>query len=240
MFRSVCLSLILILGFAILGCKNKTVEPGVKPGAIRLIHHGADTDWTEKGIDADSETDGIYLSWFSPKEDDIDYVEIYRSREDETDFEQLTKIYSPDTSYVDNKVVFHKRYSYYVIPVNEDGQKGVSSDTLFYTLLEKAKDFLPKGSTDSVTPTFSWRDPNSSPVFSLIFKLIEAANETLIWNTVVENTGGDSRMNIVYNFDGTAQISELRRGVDYLWRIDLIGPETNSGSESGWTPLTVQ
>jgi len=182
--------------------------------------------------------DGIFLEWHSPAEDDIAYCDIYRSDDPLKDFETVARVYMPDTSFVDTGVSFHHRFFYYAVAVNEEGRQSVPSDTLFYTLLEKANLLAPKGTIDTVKPVFSWRDPNLA--FTVILKVIQAATETPVWMAGVDNHGGDETMETVYNFDGSASIPELERNTAYLWRIDVVGNQTNSGSETPWTSFTIR
>lgn len=237
MHRYVCFILILVVSFTILNCKDKVVDPGEIPQAIHFIAHGSDLEIKERGIDADDNLDGISLIWRAPGYDEITSVEIYRSDTEAGDYEKLVAVFLPDTLFVDTRAAFRKRYYYYVVGVTEDGQNTQTSDTLSYMLLEKVTDQSPRGSTSDSIPRFFWRDPNQAHEY--IIKVIEADSEDPVWiRQLVSNY--EEMMQTTYNFDGQTEISSLESGKDYLWRVDVIGAQENSGSESRWIPISIQ
>ena len=237
MGRYVCFILILTTSFTILKCSKKTVNPDEKPENIQLILHGSDMEVVERGIDADSDVDGILICWRKPEDQDIDYVEIFRGNSEQNEFDLIVKVFLPDTLHVDTKVPFHQRQFYYALSVSEEGIKSSSSDTLSYMLLEKPMDLTPSGITNETGPILKWRDPNQAHEY--IIKILEAGADDVVWISKIASNY-EEVLSVVYNADGHAKALELQRGKDYIWRVDVVGGQTNSGSESQWTPLNIR
>jgi hypothetical protein len=60
-----------------------------------------------------------------------------------------------------------------------------------------------------------------------------------VWMSEVQSLYGD-RLSVDFDSATVISIESLQRNRDYNWRVDVLGEETNSGSESSWVPLRIE
>ncbi|MCJ7812917.1 hypothetical protein MUP95_06340 [bacterium] len=201
-----------------------------KPSPILLLEGSGDNSLIERGIDAIPEGNVIRIEWVPSSDEDVDLYRIYRSEQNPIrPFVEIASCAAKDSFYLDYSVSVNKRYFYYVLVQNNQGILSDPSDTLDYKLIEKAKNLATTAKADS----FFWIDPNgyTSPYY--IIRLFEVASQEVIWFSRIEPKF-DNIQSISFNKDGSANLDSLIGGVDYQWRIDIVGPEDHCGSESEW------
>jgi len=194
-----------------------------------LLPSPPDTSQWEKGIDAFPEAEGIVLYWLSNQERDLAGYKVYRSTERRGTYRLIGTAEGADTSYKDYDVEVRKRYFYYLRAFDREGRESPPSDTLDYMLVEKAFNL---NNTLDPRPTFYWQVHYLPDQY--VLKLFQTPGDRKIWISVVNTDYSGQSEQVVYNFDGRACEDSLQSGVVYRWRIDIIGPELNSGSESNW------
>lgn len=217
------------------GCKRSPVDPEPSLPAPVLIQSPADTSMIEIGIDAVESGDFIQIDWQSGDQQRPRSYRIYRTEAIDSGFVLAAEASGTVTSYLDSLGVrIGKRFFYYISAVDDEGIESFPSDTLSYKLLQK-----PSLLANSFEPelTFSWQ-VQVNPEF-YVLKLIEADSEKKIWVSKFR-TAYTQIEKVKFNFDGKAVVDSLERGVAYKWRVDIIGPSENSGSESPWKRLIIQ
>jgi len=219
-----------------LACRNQPTKQAVLPGAVTLIPAAADTAWVETGIDAVPETDAVFLEWIPADDGLAAAYEVWREDFGE-DFRLIATLNSSALSYTDMSAACFIRYRYIVLPISDEGEAGAAGDTLQYRLLAKATAL---SATEHVQPEFSWRDPNQPPEAAYLLRLKENGTERRVWRRLVASSYSGDRESVLFNDDGTAVDAVLQKGIEYLWRVDVIGSEANSGSESPWISLRIQ
>jgi hypothetical protein len=219
------------------------------PGKVQMVAHSFtdDTLAVERGIDAVPESNGIYLSWYSLRNANIDKYNIYRwkGRKNEQ-FAYFSKfkvidlnISRPgsgkDTTFTDDNeesgLELNAFYSYFITATNKDGLEGTAEDTLEYMLLEKPETRWPDGQTfDSAVdslPILSWDFADVPDQYIL---RIENNFNQLKYIGIFQVTEYFSSQTL--DMDSIADLPPLTPGT-YIWRIDIIGPYVDtSGSES--------
>lgn len=231
--------LLFVLIFTIFYCTKKVNIGGIQPAAVVIIQGVPDTSRVERGIDAVPEGNAIRIEWISSPDEVVTDYEIYRGIERTGIYNLIVRAAVPDSFYLDNGVTLNKRYYYYILAVSDEDIRSESSDTLSYELIQKATGLLPAGETTDSRPDFSWHDPNVPPKAFYVIRLVEVASGGIIWLSLVPSSYSD-RETVRFNTDGTAIIDSLQQGVDYQWRMDVVGSEDYSGSESGWIALRLQ
>jgi hypothetical protein len=236
MRTAVYFSLLLPLIFINFNCKNEGTSTHDKPTQVNLIPGVPDSlSRVESGMDAVAEGDQIHVEWTST-DGSVVFFEVYRGSNKSGPFGKIVTIESP-VQYYDDPVAIQIRYYYYVLSVNDEGMRSDPSDTLDYRLIRKAEGLVPSDSCGS-RPTFQWRDPNYANDY--IIRLREASSNTIVWFSFFQAQVGSEDQSINFNADGKATVDSLVSGGNYQWRIDVIGNEKNSGSESRWIPITIQ
>lgn len=231
--------LILLGLFAILSCQNNSTGSGKSPQTVQFVSKSAEEDDNEQGIDAIPEGDAIYFSWHKLVDNEIDKYEIYRQTDPERDFYLIDTV--QDTFYIDNldyATELNQRMYYFILSVNFDLKKSESSDTISYKLLEKPTPLMPSGIINSNTPLFQWNDINQANDY--IIRVKRSDTDHIIWNSTIQANFGSTHQQIGYNSDGMADVNALSTEIPYEWRVDVIGPESNCGSESAWTSFQIQ
>jgi len=232
-------SFFLILGglFAILSCQNSGISSDEELSPVHFVAKSAENAWAEKGIDAVSEADAIYIEWLTLEDSEIRKYEIYRKHEEDEDFMFVNSV--EDTFYIDHDVELNKKYFYYVLAENFDGMKSASSDTVHYQLLEKPSRLFPYGTVSETQTVFQWVDV-SKPQYYII-RVKQAENDQSIWlaGEILPNYESDQQQ-VLFNNNGSAEVNELSLGITYQWRVDVVGPGSNCGSESTWTSFIIQ
>jgi hypothetical protein len=230
--------LLSLLIFITFNCGKNSVSSSVKPDKVRWIENSSDSSVIEKGIDAIPEGDKIHLEWMPDQQDIVAFFHIYRSSIRQGPFSKIISIESATTFYDDPVPSKNVRYYYYVLAVSDDGAESTSSDTINYKLVEKAQNLNPVGLCDA-RPVFQWRDPNH--VYSYIIRVMDSETKNNIWiYTFQDSNFGDENKSIAYNTGQAASLDSLIKGKEYQWRIDIVGSEKNSGSESQWIPVQIQ
>lgn len=215
-------------------CKPKTSDQGVpKPQPPILVPKTSEIAGEEKGIDAVPEADAIFLEWFSSKDETIRNWKVFRGTA-ERGFQLVATLVAADTSFLDEHVQIGVRYLYFLTTVNARGMESAPSDTVSYKLLPKA---LNLSNTLSVQPDFSWHFVGVPPVL-YVLRLYRNPGQELVWLSRITPSYAASE-ETRFNWDGTALVNSLARGASYFWRVDEIGTEANSGSESNWKIFTV-
>lgn len=204
--------------------------------APRLLPSPPDTALVEIGIDAVDFGDFIQLDWQPAEGTRPVGYRIYRSRQKQTDFAVLVELSGTRTSYIDSSgIQLGIRYYYYLTALDDDQNESLPSDTLSYLLVEKASLL---SNTLEPQPSFSWH-VGAIPAEFYVLKLVEADTDRRIWVTRVKSSYSQSEQ-VKFNYDGTAAEETLRSGIPYRWRVDVIGPAANSGSESRWKSFVLQ
>lgn len=201
---------------------------------------------SETGIDAIPEADAIRIEWIVGQEADLDGYEVYRRlREDPRDTlvaELPLEAPAGDTAFwVDTAVSIGRRYYYRVRAVDEAGNQSPFSEAADYQLLAKLVPRTPRGQIAESVPNFVflWGD-DPLGITHFVVKVTDSAGHYL-WISDPDQgmvVGYGSPGTRSYNADGRALQAELGPGT-YLWRVDAVGAEERTGSESAWTPFTV-
>lgn len=231
----------LILGglFTILSCQSSTTGSGRAPLPVQFVPKTSEEAVVEQGIDAIPEGDAIYFAWYKQDPNEIEKYEIYRQTEPEDEFYLTDTV--QDTFYVDNLdplTELNERMYYFVLSVNYDSKKSTDSDTINYKLLEKPTPLMPSGSIENDKPLFQWNDITQANDYIIWVK--RSDTDQIIWHSKIQANLGSEHQQIGFNSDGTAIVDKLTDGIPYEWRVDVIGPETNCGSESAWTLFQIQ
>jgi hypothetical protein len=229
--------LLFVVIFAIFKCR-KILDTAVEvPAAVVLIPSAADTCRDERGMDAVPEGDAILIVWIPSGEENVTEYEIYRGSRKDAVFTRIARVQVPDSTYLDYGVTLDTRYYYYLLAVNDGGERSEPSDTLSYKLIQKATGLLPVGETAIAKPVFSWHDPNTPQKAFYVIRLMESATKQVVWLSLIPSSYSGDRETVQFNDDGTAPIDSLGGGIDYQWRVDVVGSEDCSGSESEWVAL---
>lgn len=227
--------LLFIVNFSILSCKSNSSGPEVqKPDAPIIVPKSAENSVIEKGVDAIPEMNAIFFEWRSPRAE-VQGWNVYKKKAESGSFQFLTNVSNVDTSFIDQNVLVGTRYWYYVTAVGLNGQESQPSDTVDYKLLEKANSL---SNTLDVHPVFEWHTSGVAPIF-YILRLYENPQQKPIWITEISPGYQGQRETVNFNSDGSAVETSLEKNKTYSWRVDELGSEANSGSESHWKVFTV-
>ncbi|MFQ5708578.1 MAG: hypothetical protein ACE5HO_14070 [bacterium] len=239
--------LILFPFLTIFGCNGSVTNVEDVPGAPQLIETPNDTSLVEIGIDAFTRQDqvdaeNIQVDWRQGAGVFPDSFRIFRgvlNVANEKEFRLLAVVSSNNFNILNNDTIFtfvdsdsilvDRRYFYYLTAVGVRGNESPPSDTLDYLLLQKPGNpgVIAK---DPARPQFSWTNVG---VGNYVLKILEANSDNRVWISVVENSFGDIST-VQYNYDFKAVQDTLTKGIRYKWRVDAVGIERNSGSESRW------
>jgi len=243
MVRSLCFFLIVSAIFAILSCSDDSRFTDEPPPAVIWVVPSSDLDQNERGIDALPEGTSIQLNWYRSTNDLVVGYELYRSTERSGSYQIIANkqvLKNDDTLYVDvvDPSMVNRRLYYYMTAVNDIGTRSEPSDTISYRLIEKATNLLPQGSIAERRPVFSWTDLNQ--INNYIIRVLKSESGNYIWICHTFGVYGPTVQQIEYNIDGSALLDSLNSGEEYIWRVDIVGPENNSGSESQWAVFQIQ
>ena len=147
-----------------------------------------------------------------------------------------------DTAFwLDGTVAFNRRYYYRIRAFDEAGNRSPHSEPVDYMLLSKLIPVSPRG---KIIPervpqfTFMWGD-DPLGISHFVVKLVNDSEHS-IWISEPNHVAGYGHPgSVLYNADGRAKSDSLASG-SYLWRIDAIGAEERSGSESRWVSFSVR
>jgi len=225
----VCLLTLVLL----LGCGKSPEGPAEELPAPVLLPVPDDLSVDEGGVDAVPEKNAIQIQWEAyPRRDAR--IQIYRSDAEEGEFSLRTELSATDTVFLDERVAIGTRYWYFLI-AKKDGSVSPTSDTVSYKLLEKP---FALWENPTPRPTFRWR-VSEIPV-EYVIKLFELPSDNKVWFAVVSPDFNSLTEEVRYNFDGGAARDSLVVGRAYRWRVDVVGPEANAGSESEWRIFVCQ
>lgn len=210
---------------------DPTATQREQPDPPRFILKSDDQANMEYGIDAIPEGDGIFLIWQNMNNNQVKWTKIYRRAEFENGFQFLTSVNEPESTFVDYDLELEMRYYYYLKSVDKRRFDSLPSDTLSYMLLPKATNL--NHSLDAI-PTFVWHYPFVSPV-GFLLRLEDVSSNEVVWMSLV--TSFDSIVEINYNWDNRAMLDSIPSGRSFRWRVDVLGPDLFSGSESVWKLL---
>jgi len=252
-----CFWLIFLLNIS---CSNPGQQDTAPPEKVQMVHRlaGADTTDAEAGIDAVANPDSvnyIQLMWYRPRQTaDLAYFNIYRS-EDEQGAKNYNLLYRkelnqegvPDTLYIDTQDLHtNVRYYYYVTTVNKDGLESENSDTLSYTLLEKAGNLSLNGNSGTVSEPsmeFSWWINSGQTPDKYILRIEAFVTEDFHPKVYVQYIQSTYQTPQSLTLSGNWLTQTFPTG-KYRWRIDCVGDEDVAaqwfkGSESDWYPFNV-
>jgi len=215
-----------------LGCSTEFEDKGPPPPT--LLPPPDDLAVVEKGIDAVPEGDAIQLDWLPSDGQEVAGYRLYRRAGRTGAFLLLKSFRAQDTTFVDpSGIEVGTRYFYFMTAVDRAGREGSPSDTVDYMLVPKA---FSLHCTATPTPIFRWHVHDYPAQY--VLKLFDLNDGTKIWFSVVQSDYADQDEEVPYNWDGTAAIPVLTAGRTYRWRVDVVGTERNSGSESAWNRFT--
>lgn len=239
-------ALTLLLFF--MACEDSTGNNNPPPGKVILVEKSAEDAIVETGIDAEydrsKDRDGIFLQWYSVKDEDLAAYDIYRSAVDSSSaFKRIATIpkvlNNIDTFYVDNSAEVYpqnglpaSRYYYYVVARDEEGAIGERSRVDNYKLEEYSVLNAPDDHTE-FDSTFQWTFP--VPPDSFIFRIMRLGEPAPFFIKKHQNTYNPIQDWTMFELG----LNSLEVGY-YLWRIDIFTPEENNGSESPWLSFQVQ
>ncbi len=238
---------VLIATLALLwtGCERGSNRDTVAPDPPVVLLASECTSAEEQGIDAIPDEDRIRLEWWVGSEEDLARYEIYRSREDEAVDSLVAVLPIEEISgevafYEDEDVALRVCYLYTIKAFDEANNASTVSDTLTYMLLSKLMPDQPRGDITDRSPefVFQWGD-DPLPIVSYVIKVTDDMGTYLWISDLLIAQGYDTPVHTVYNVDGRANSDSLESG-GYFWRVDGVGAEEYSGSESRWMPFNVR
>ncbi|MDH7561408.1 MAG: hypothetical protein QHJ34_14435, partial [bacterium] len=224
---------ILAIASLFLLCSKDIPEEHGPPAPI-LLKPPDDLAVVEKGIDAVPEADAIQLDWLAPDGEDLAGFRLYRRTGRSGAFLLLKSFKAQDSTHVDAAgIEVGTRYFYLMTAVDHFGRESAPSDTVDYQLVPKAFNLH---CTASLTPVFRWHVQDYPGQY--VLKLFDLSDGSKVWFSLVQSSYTGQEEVVPYNWDGTAAASALVSGRQYRWRVDVVGVERNSGSESAWSRFT--
>jgi hypothetical protein len=234
----------IILVLTMQGCAKRTpvVTVLTKPS---FTPQSQPDSTVETGIGQDPSTGGIFLQWYSVTS--ATGYKVFRS--DTSDVSGNPMLFSMirdlsigfasnDTSVVDQSVENGVCYYYYITAYASDGSVSSPSDTINYTLMNRAGLKYPVlNVTCSLSSVyFNWHD-NAGGGFTVIrLDDISQIPISTIWISSRFQVFGTLPAEN-FNFDSTAEMP-LFSGHSYQWRIDRFNVDTKGrpyeGSRSAW------
>lgn len=204
------------------------------PAPPSLLPPPDDLTEVERGIDAVPEKDAIQIDWLRPERaEELAGFRLYR-RSTTGAFLLLKSLKPQDTTFVDDvNIQVGTRYFYFMTSVDASGREGPPSDTVNYALLPKPFNLHQSG---TLTPVFRWQVQDYPSQY--VLKLFDMTDNSKVWFSVVQSDFADQDEEVSYNWDGLASSPALVAGHVYRWRVDVVGTERNSGSESTWSRFT--
>jgi len=223
---------LLLAAICLLACSDNSSGPEVLLPVPKIFPNPPDMSEQERGIDAIEDMDAFIIEW--QPDEQYEGFELYRRAENEEKYQLVKTIGKQDSFFVDvvadSNVQLNMRYYYYIRGFDEKKHKSEPSDTVDYKLLPKAMS-LSESMAEKLM--FHWSVPDFS-FESYVLKLYDITAEEYIWIMRVYTSYQGTDESVGFNTDGNAKISQLTRNQHYRWRIDVVGPSPNSGSESNW------
>lgn len=228
---------------------NKAVE--IIPETIRMVEKTDSSDITmdEEGIDAIPDGDAIKIEWHLPSDSlDIKKYIIYRSEEASGLFDYviiyeriINNVFDQENVYEDYSSELYKKYYYYVVSVNNDGNISSPSDTANYRLMEKAslgEMELSNNGIPRITLTFNVNEESKYFNESILRIENSVSNKLIMATYFLADPYGAASQQIVIQGDHLPIL--LQEGVEYRWRMDIYERDPmQNGSESNWKQLQV-
>lgn len=247
---------ILVIFLLFINCSENDPIKSDPPYKVILVQkeEGFDTLEVERGIDAgpnpNSDVNSIQLVWFEPEDKNtLAYYKIYRSVHEEgriyynllgTTENQINAL---DTVFTDStqNLSTYRRYWYYVTAVTEDGLEGESSDTVHYKLIDKAyglsiNNFSPVLRDSNITFRWSMNSYMPDYYYLRVEHVITDSFHPLVY---IKEIKGNYNETETYDVLIKSFKIQMEEGGEYRWRIDCLGTDLYSGSESNWAIFTV-
>jgi len=253
--------IIFILGIVLLliNCSEKDpIDPDPPNRVIMVMKEpGFDTLEIERGVDAspnpNSNVNAIELNWYEPLDKyRVSYFNIYRTDHPEGKmfFEPAgsteNQLNLPDTVFIDttlSKTNGDYPYWYYVTAVDENGKESEPSDTVHYTLIEKASELSINNNNpilrDSII-SFTWT-VNSIPASGYYLRVEQIIGENfhpIVYFKVFKENEIDFDPPQTFEISIEEFKIPLIEDQNYRWRIDCVENEF-TGAESDWAEFTV-
>jgi len=251
---------ILVIFLLLINCSENDPIETDPPNRVMLVmkEESFDTLETERGIDAEpnpnSDINGIQLVWYEPADKyRVDYYNIYRSNDAQGRLSYnligstQNQINLPDTTFIDTTqgLALNRRYWYYVTAVSEGGRESVPSDTVFYTLIEKATQLSINNFTEVLNKPeiiFRWSIDSDDIPGGYYLRVEYNFTESFRPLVFVKEISVDE---VVYDPPqiDTVFVDEFKTPLvedgNYRWRVDCVGTSLYEGSESDWAFFTV-
>jgi len=216
----------------------------------------SDRQEIERGIDAVPGTPSnniIEIMWFASPDERIDRFRLYRSEDPQgqVNFVPIATIdvpnrFNQDTVFQDPFLETDRPYYYYVTALTEGGTESEPSDTVWYSLIDKAEPSTPSGTIRPGQPRieFTFRVPTSATPNGYILRIEREIGSTIreliLLDVVDPFTGNFGEPQITHVLEGDSLFNIFEDDVQYRWRIDLLpGDKVHSGSESNWQFFTI-
>jgi hypothetical protein len=226
-------SVLILLSIAFLGCEKEINKPDTLVDPPQLVSSPAEMDVSEAGIDAIPEADAIQIQW--ELNADLKGYKLYRRVQNEDEYSVIRLFNEKDSLYFDSQnITYNTRYFYCLEGKDKNNNWTEPSDTLDYMLVVKAFNLY---QTTGEKMTFHWQFHDFSPEMYYL-KLYDDATDDLIWMSGIQPSYTTLEEQAEYNWDGHALKQVLEKNRSYRWRIDVKGPDRNSGSESNWQRFT--
>ena len=223
----------LVIVLFLFACDKEVNKPEVLADPPVLIQSPSETDLSEAGIDAIPENDAIQIQWELNTE--LKGYKLYRRAQNEDQFSVIRTFNDKDSIFYDSEnITYNTRFFYCLEGKDKNNNWTEPSDTLDYMLVVKAFNLY---QTAGENLTFHWQFQDFSPEMYYL-KLYDEATDDLIWMSEVQPSYTTLEEQVEYNWDGRALKQALDSNRSYRWRIDVKGPDRNSGSESNWQRFT--
>lgn len=249
----------LVISLVLIACSQPEEVKPDPPEAVQIVLRsaGADSLNLEPGTDAyvnqGDSLNAIELRWHTHlQQNDLESFKIYRSEHESgtINFNLLStkEIGQPgaiDTLYRDTQdLALDVRYFYYITAVDKDNQESEASDTVSYSLMEKANDLSLNGNPQQISEpdlNFKWQSLASHLFYVRIEAFISEDFHPLVLLEEVESIYGDGWQDL--HLEGNWLKSALPNG-NYRWRVDCLGDENIAeqafeGSESDWSNFII-
>ena len=235
------------------GCINR--PPNEPPSPPVVLPHLPDTSLGEQGIDAVTQGDWIQVQWLPNQEDDLAFYRVYRfSYDDDQDIKLsvdsiVIQIDAADEqgdtiTWNDQGVSKDIRYYYYIRAFDNEKNKSEPSGLVHYKLIQKVSPtnmLTPRITCSDRVPVFTINDLSidTSPMQYIIIKVLDINIDRIIWSSNLISRFNPAEITYNYNQKALAGNDSLVIGRKYWWRLDALGREENSGSESDWVEFKV-
>lgn len=225
-------------------------EPPQRPVMVGKTVESDTSDYEIMGIDAlDGPENGIRIIWEEhPQRSELDYFNIFRSEDPQglINYELHARV-EPDGVFLFdsiyhtfsdlNQVEEEQAYYYYVTAVNEDGTESLPSDTVWYTLVQKARLTAPLGMiyNNPEQVEFNWVFEEMPLPNGYILRIEEDFTDLLVYTEWVEPMEDYDQSYRNHPLSGEDLQKFVISGIQYRWRIDCVEKDpVHFGSESNW------